>query len=328
MRASRRLGVAGAVALAAVTALYLANASWLARPTGQLTVLAHRGVHQPFPAEGVKNDTCTTKRIEPPTHAFLENTLPSIREAFALGADVVEIDIHPTTDGEFAVFHDWTLDCRTDGHGVTRNQSLAALKRLDAGYGYTADGGRTFPLRGKGVGLIPGLAETLTAFPQGRFMINIKSNDPVEGERLAAYLTARAPGARPRLTVYGGPAPVARLKALQPDLRASDKVSARGCLLGYLVLGWSGHVPGACRNSQVFVPQAQGWLLWGWPNRFLSRMQAVNTEVYIAGDLKLKGRQSLGGLDDPARVRALPKGWRGGVSTDRIDRIGPVLKAK
>ena len=37
-----------------------------------------------------------------------------MRAAFAAGADIVELDIHPTTDGQFAVFHDWTLDCRTE----------------------------------------------------------------------------------------------------------------------------------------------------------------------------------------------------------------------
>jgi glycerophosphoryl diester phosphodiesterase len=70
-----------------------------------------------------------------------------MRAAFNAGADVVEIDVHPTNDGHFAVIHDWTLDCRTNGRGVTRKHSLAELKTLDAGYGYTADGGKTFPFR-------------------------------------------------------------------------------------------------------------------------------------------------------------------------------------
>ena len=89
-----------------------------------------------------------------------------MRAGFAAGADIVELDVHPTTDGEFAVFHDWTLDCRTDGQGVTREHSMAYLKKLDIGHGYTADGGKTFPFRGKGIGLMPTLAEVLEAFPQ------------------------------------------------------------------------------------------------------------------------------------------------------------------
>jgi len=54
-----------------------------------------------------------------------------MQAAFAAGADIVEFDIHPTTDGHFAVFHDWTLDWRTDGRGVTRERTLAELKALD-----------------------------------------------------------------------------------------------------------------------------------------------------------------------------------------------------
>jgi glycerophosphoryl diester phosphodiesterase len=53
--------------------------------------------------------------MHPPILDHLENTIASVRAGFELGADVVEFDVHPTTDGTFAVFHDWTLDCRTDG---------------------------------------------------------------------------------------------------------------------------------------------------------------------------------------------------------------------
>ena len=316
----------GAVAAVLVAALYLGNASWLARPAGRLTILAHRGVHQTFSEAGVSNDTCTATRIDPPTHRFIENTIPSMRRAFELGADIVELDVQPTTDGDFAVFHDWTLDCRTNGHGVTRRHTLAALEALDAGYGYTADGGRTFPLRGAGVGMIPSLAEALATFPDRRFLVNIKSNDPEEGEKLAAYIAARAPDAAGRITVYGGDAPIARLRALRPDVAAWTPGQARTCLIRYELMGWSGYVPGACRHSMVFVPQDLGWLIWGWPNRFLARMQAAGAEPLIGGEITQ--RAGLGGIDDAARVARLPRGWRGGVSTERIDVVGPLLKPR
>ena len=325
MRRRRRTFALAAVA-AILGSLYLLNASWLARPDGRLTILAHRGVHHTFPPQGVGDATCTATRITPPTHEFIENTLPSIRRAFELGADVVEIDVHPTTDGEFAVFHDWTLDCRTNGAGVTRKHSLAQLKALDVGYGYTADGGSTFPLRGKGVGMMPSLAETLAAFPGRRFMINVKSNDATEGDRLAAYLAARAPAAIPNLVVFGGPKPVERIRAIEPRLRAFGKQDFKACATGYLAWGWAGHVPGACRGIMVFVPQKQAWMAWGWPNRFLRRMQDAGAEVYIAGDAQFRGRQSLHGLDDPARLKDLPRGWKGGISTDRVELIAPALR--
>ena len=157
----------------------------------------------------LRRDTCTATRIHPPEHAFLENTLPSMRAAFDAGADIVEFDIHPTTDGHFAVFHDWTVDCRTEGHGITREHTLAQLKALDVGYGYTADGGKTYPFRGRGVGMMPSLDEVLDAFLDRRFLINIKSNDPDEGVALAKRLRRLPAERRARLMVYGGDAPIA-----------------------------------------------------------------------------------------------------------------------
>jgi glycerophosphoryl diester phosphodiesterase len=118
------------------------------QPAGAPILLAHRGIAQRFDMNDVRNDTCTAAHMLPPTHGYLENTNPSMDASFRAGADIVEFDIHPTTDGKLAVFHDWTVDCRTDGKGVTREHSLAELKRLDIGHGHTADGGKTFPFRG------------------------------------------------------------------------------------------------------------------------------------------------------------------------------------
>ena len=33
-------------------------------------------------------------------------------------------------DGRMVAFHDWTVDCRTQGHGAVRKLSLAELKKL------------------------------------------------------------------------------------------------------------------------------------------------------------------------------------------------------
>ena len=73
---------------------------------------------------------------------------------------------------------------------------MAELRPLDVGYGYTADGGQTFPFRGKGVGLMPSLSEVLAAFPDQRLLINVKSHDRSEGEKLAAVLALRPDGGR------------------------------------------------------------------------------------------------------------------------------------
>lgn len=321
MRILRTLIIAIAV-FAAVA--FLLNTTWLAPAmTGKPTLLAHRGVHQTFPPDGIENDTCTAARIRPPDHAFLENTIPSMRAAFAAGAQVVEFDVHPTTDGHFAVFHDWTLDCRTNGRGVTREKSLAELKALDVGYGYTADGGVTYPFRGQGVGLMPSLDEVLGAFPEQRFLINVKSRDAGEGRLLGSRLSKLSPEARARIAAYGHDVPVAVLRETLPDLRVMSRGILARCLLRYIAAGWSGYVPAACRNTVLLVPSNIAPLLWGWPNRFLARMREAGTDVYLIGPYA--GGDFTTGIDTAAEVAALPEDYDGGIWTNRIQVIAPLM---
>src|SRR3990172_9877913 len=67
-----------------------------------------------------------------------ENTLAAFRRAAALGADMIELDVQLTRDGEVVVIHDWTLDRTTSGTGPVRACSLAELRRLDAGAWFDA----------------------------------------------------------------------------------------------------------------------------------------------------------------------------------------------
>jgi glycerophosphoryl diester phosphodiesterase len=318
----KRWVVLSALTLAA-GALFVLNTSWLASPTGELTLLSHRGVHHDYHRENLTNETCTAERIYTPTHALIENTLPSMQAAFDADADIIEIDIHPTTDGEFAVFHDWTVDCRTEGQGVTRELTMTYLKTLDVGYGYTADGGQTFPLRGQGVGMMPTLREVLEAFPDRRFMINFKSREADEADRLLAYLQAM-PAANIERLSYFGAEPAMRMRELLPNARVTGRRQLMTCAKSYMLTGWTGHVPDACRNSIVFVPSNYGWVAWGWPNRFLQRMQDANTEVIMVDALRRGERPGIGGIDSAEAFAHVPRDWRGGVATDRIEVIGPL----
>jgi glycerophosphoryl diester phosphodiesterase len=326
MRRAIAITASGLAAFAVL--VYLNNSTWLSASgvwVGRAPLLAHRGLAQTFDLEGVKPDTCTATRIHPPAHDYLENTLASMAAAFAAGADMVEFDVHPTTDGQFAVFHDWTLDCRTDGKGVTREHGLPALKALDIGYGYTADGGKTFPFRGKGVGLLPSLDEVLTTFPEQRFLIHVKSNDPDEGFRLAARLERLSADQRERLIVYGGDPPVAVVRTRLPDLRTMSRKSLMECLTRYLALGWSGYVPSACEHSIVLVPVNYSAWLWGWPGRFIDRMESASAAVFVVG--RYEGGEFSRGIDSVDELKELPPGFRGGIWTNRIDLIGPMMRS-
>ena len=250
--------------LALIVFIYFNNSSYFAEErTGKPLLVAHRGLAQTFSMEGITGKTDTAKRIYPPEHLYLENTIASMEAAFQAGADIVELDLHITKDRQFAVFHDWKLDYRTNGTGVTRDYTIAELKSLDVGYGYSTDGGKTFPFRGKGVGLMPSLDEVLAYFPERSFLIHVKSNDPKEGELLAQYLSKFPVERLNQLAVYGGDQPIAAVHAMLPDLRIMSKATLKKSLFSYLAIGWTGYVPPACRHTQLHIPEKYVLWLWG-----------------------------------------------------------------
>lgn len=315
------------VLVLAIGALAVANGSWWGTPPAdpQVRLIAHRGLHQTFHRDGLDNDTCTAERIHPPTHGYLENTIASMRAAFESGAEIVELDVHPTTDGHFAVIHDWTLECRTNGTGRTRDHDANYLKSLDIGYGYTADGGQTFPFRGLGRGAMPLLDEVLAAFPQGRFLVNFKSNDASEADRLAAMLEA-APQWRPLVWgAYGGDAPTLAAAERIEGLATWTRRSLVDCLLQYIAIGWTGIMPEPCRNSYVMVPiNAAPWL-WGWPDLFLQRMREAGSSVILLGPYEA-GDPGTAGIDDLTQLAQVPATFTGYLWTNRIELIAPALK--
>jgi glycerophosphoryl diester phosphodiesterase len=325
MRRILRYALITIVALCAF--IFVNNTNLLAsRPDGAPIILAHRGIAQRFDPVGVTNDTCTASRILPPTHSYLENTIASMRAGFEAGADIVELDIHPTTDGQFAVFHDWTLDCRTDGHGVTREHSMADLKKLDIGYGYTADGGRTYPFRGSGVGLMPSLAEVLETFPDRSFLINVKSNDPDEGSKLASFLNALPQERRATLMAFGGDRPIAALRSAVPGLKTMSRASLKGCLLRYIVYGWTGAMPDECRSTLVYVPINVAPWLWGWPDRFLNRMDSAGSTTFVIGPYH--GGDFSIGMDSVEELSRLPRHYSGGLLTNEIEMVASWLRSR
>jgi glycerophosphoryl diester phosphodiesterase len=127
-----------------------------------LLVIAHRGA----------SGTCP------------ENTLAAFRRAEALGAHMIELDVQLSRDGEVVVVHDDTIDRTTDGTGAVSAQTLAALRRLDAGawFGATYRGER-----------IPTLAEVLAEI---RLPVNVElkagGGADLERRTLEVVTTAQA----------------------------------------------------------------------------------------------------------------------------------------
>ena len=308
-------------------AVWLWNASWRVAPPDApgISLIAHRGVHHTFDRTDLENDTCTAERIYPPEHAYLENTLASMQAAFAAGADIVELDVHPTTDGQFAVLHDWTVDCRTEGTGETRGHDMAYLKALDVGYGYTADGGATHPLRGTGVGQMPELREVLASMPDRQFLINFKSREVREGDMLGDLVDQHPEWRHAVWGAYGGDEPTFRAADLIDGLAVWSRRGLVDCLLQYEGLGWTGYMPEACRNTKVMVPINVAPFIWGWPNLFLERIRHAGSQVILLGPYG-SGDAGTAGIDTLEQLAQVPDSFEGYIWTNRIERIGPAMR--
>ena len=308
------------VAAFAVT-VSLINASWIApRSNRPLILVAHRGLAQQYDHEGQDKDSCTAARIRPSEHDFIENTLRSFSNARHFGADAIELDVHPTKDGQMVVFHDWTLDCRTDGHGPVRDHTLAELKRLDVGYGYTSYGGRTYPLRGRGVGGMPTVEEALREVPRMRLFFNFKSKDPGDADGLVAAFRRAGVEIDDKFAFYGHPAVTRRLKQLVPGARTFWKDQARTCLTDYVKFGWTSYVPESCRNTIVAVPLNYQWAIWGWPRRFIARMDSVGTRVILLGP------DGKAGIERAEQLAKVPRDFRGYLWIEDFYSVGRALE--
>lgn len=79
-------------------------------------VIAHRGAPQVAP----------------------ENTLASLRQAKALGAQWTEFDVRLTQDHQAVIFHDDELIRTTNGTGFLAHTPLATVMQLDAGHWFNA----------------------------------------------------------------------------------------------------------------------------------------------------------------------------------------------
>jgi glycerophosphoryl diester phosphodiesterase len=119
-----------------------------------------------------------------------ENTLEAFVYSAQMGVDALELDVHATKDGTLVVNHDQSVDRTTDGRGRVNELTIEAIKKLDAGYIFSTDGGQTFPFRGKGIS-VPTLTEIFDALPEMTFNIEPKQHAPSIIAPLCALIRER-----------------------------------------------------------------------------------------------------------------------------------------
>jgi glycerophosphoryl diester phosphodiesterase len=139
---------------------------------------------------------------------FPSNTMYAFRRALQVGADMLELDVGVTKDGQVVVMHDTTVDRTTNGHGTVASFTLSQLRKLDAAYWFSGGSNAyshsrarsAYRLRGVATGKrrppkgftaadfrVPTLREVLRAFP--RTPINVEIKGRTKAEALDEYLT-------------------------------------------------------------------------------------------------------------------------------------------
>lgn len=309
------IAMGAVIAFVLFQAFYGGQAPGIAAQDG-VDVVAHRGMHTTWKKGTYDLATgCEATHIYTPTHAYIENTIESIGAAFDRGATVVEIDIRRTSDDHLVIFHDDVLECRTDGVGKVSDHPLEYLQRLDVGYGYTHDGGRTYPFRGRGVGQMPTLVEVLEAFPDGRFWIDHKDGSTETARLLVDTLKALPPDRQAGLYYWGPPGTFAYIHQELPSITrlVGIRSEVKGCFLPYLLTLGLARFPEHCQGVGIGLPPDYVRLAWGWPYRFLDAVHQAGLRFYLMVDT----------APDAQQFRHLPVD---GIITDYIEIVGPYYK--
>ena len=105
-----------------------------------------------------------------------ENTIINFKKAIEVGTNILEMDIHSTSDNVLVLLHDHKVDRTTNGNGYVWDYNYKKLKHLNAGYYWTNDDSITFPFRKLKI-KIPALEEIFTIFNNFRLNIEIKQNE-------------------------------------------------------------------------------------------------------------------------------------------------------
>jgi glycerophosphoryl diester phosphodiesterase len=161
-----------------------------------------------------------------------ENSLTAFRGAVAGGAQLVELDVHLTADGEIAVIHDPTLERTTSGSGPLSRCTVADLRRarLRAPDGTLTDD------------CVPTLSEVLAIVgPAGAgLLVEIKTPGPAVTYEARGDRIERLPGTR-----YAG-----------LEKRVIETLAAAGCAQRCVILAFNPAVVAEVRTLAPALPTA------------------------------------------------------------------------
>ena len=233
-----------------------------------------------------------------------ENTLPAFRSAVLdWGADMLELDVRLTRDGEVVVIHDATVDRTTDSTGLVADWTLDELRELDAGYRFLDLNGEA-SFRGGGV-TISTLSDVMDACPD--VWLNVEAKEAAVAGPLVDIIRSRreefrvlvaAEHEKNRIAAHGYPGPWG--------------ASRRDCLLLWL----SQWLPG----GRAFTPNVDVLQL---PEFFKGRRMVTPRLISEAHIRNIPVH--VWTVDDPVAMRRLLAWGVDGIQSDRPDLLSEVL---
>lgn len=228
-----------------------------------------------------------------------ENTMPAFRGAVAhWRADILEMDVRLSADGEVVVIHDPTVDRTTDGTGDVASLPWAALAELDAGYRFVASNGAA-SFRGVGV-RIPRLEEVLEELPCAR--LNIESKAPEAAAPLVRLIERHGATHRVLVAAQWEKDRVGALGYRGAWGATREQVARLRLLpLGYTPRADVLQIPEVWKGVRILTPS------------FLARAHRKNIPVQVWT------------VDDPADMRRLLSWGVDGIQSDRPDLLAGVL---
>ena len=212
-----------------------------------------------------------------------ENTLAAFQHAAQLGADVLEMDLRVAADGA----------------GAVASLKLAELKRLDAGYRWSPDGGATFPYRGRGV-RVPALEEVFERLAAARMVLEMKQFAPPSVAALCGLIRRAGMQRKVLVASFDGDA-LAGFRGACPEVATSmSPLEARlfVTLFGlYTPAVPALQIPDRMRDTVLVTPE------------LLARARGKNMKLHAFT------------VNDDARLRELARMGVDGVMTDWPDRL-------
>lgn len=235
---------------------------------------------------------------------FPENTLYAFENSWKLGVDILELDIHETADGKLVVIHDKTLNRTTDGEGNVSEKTFEEIKKLNAAYKFSKDGGQTFPLREQKI-TIPTLEEVFKALPDARFNIEMKPESPTIADSLCNLIRERKMSERVVIASFNQKS-LDDFHGKCPEVATSASTSEMTKFLAYQKTG----------ISESFSPQMSALQT----AEKLGFLQIV-TKDFIENAHKLNLQVHVWTIDQPADMKRLFELGVDGIMTNYPDKL-------